>query len=67
MERFYFENIGFHFDNTSLCCLCVCISLPLMFSIYAAFVILLGLYCFINSVLAYLHILHIHCLIISLN
>ena len=30
-------------------------------------VILFGLDCFINSVLAYVHIPHIHCLIISLN
>ena len=30
-------------------------------------VILFGLDCFINSVLAYFHISHIHCLIISLN
>ena len=28
-ERFYSEGFGFLFDNTSLCCPCVCISLPL--------------------------------------
>ena len=28
-ERFYAEGFGFLFDNTSLCCPCVCISLPL--------------------------------------
>ena len=28
-ERFYAESFGFLFDNTSLCCPCVCISLPL--------------------------------------
>ena len=32
-ERFYVEDFGFLFDNTSLCCLCVCISLPLIFAI----------------------------------
>ena len=32
-ERFYSQNFNFLFDNTSLCCLCVCISLPLIFSI----------------------------------
>ena len=31
VERFYAEDFGFLFDNTSLCCLCVCISLPLIF------------------------------------
>ena len=29
VERFYAEGFGFLFDNTSLCCPCVCISLPL--------------------------------------
>ena len=29
MERFYTESFDFLFDNTSLCCPCVCISLPL--------------------------------------
>ena len=28
-ERFYVESYGFLFDNTSLCCPCVCISFPL--------------------------------------
>ena len=28
-ERFYVEGFGFLFDNTLLCCPCVCISLPL--------------------------------------
>ena len=32
-ERFYAEDFGFLFNNTSLCCLCVCISLPLIFAI----------------------------------
>ena len=32
-ERFYIEGFGFLFDNTSLCCPCVCISLPLIFAI----------------------------------
>ena len=27
--RFYAEGFSFLFDNTSLCCPCVCISLPL--------------------------------------
>ena len=31
--RFYAEGFGFLFDNTSLCCHCVCISLPLIFTI----------------------------------
>ena len=35
--------------------------------IIAVVVINYGLDCFINSVLAYFHISHIHCLIISLN
>ena len=29
VERFYAEGFGFLFDNTLLCCPCVCISLPL--------------------------------------
>ena len=29
VERFYAEGFGFLFDNTSLCCLCICNSLPL--------------------------------------
>ena len=29
MKRFYVEGFGFLFDNTSLCCPYVCISLPL--------------------------------------
>ena len=33
VERFYAENFSFLFDNALLCCLCVCISLPLIFSI----------------------------------
>ena len=28
-KRFYAEGFDFLFDNTSLCCPCVCISLPL--------------------------------------
>ena len=32
-ERFFAEDFGSLFDNTSLCCLCVCISLPLIFSL----------------------------------
>ena len=32
-ERFHAEDFGFLFDNTSLCCLCICISLPLIFAI----------------------------------
>ena len=32
-ERFYAEDFGFLLNNTSLCCLCVCISLPLIFAI----------------------------------
>ena len=32
-ERFYIEGFGFLFDNTSLCCPCVCISLLLIFTI----------------------------------
>ena len=32
-ERFYAENFSFLFDNTLLCCLCVCIFLPLIFAI----------------------------------
>ena len=42
-------------------------SLNLCYLISAVIVILFVLDCFINSVLAYFHILHIHCLIISLN
>ena len=33
-KRFYVEGFGFLFDNTSQCCPCVCISLPLIFAIY---------------------------------
>ena len=29
MKKFYSESFNFLFDNTSLCCPCVCISLPL--------------------------------------
>ena len=32
LERFFAEDFGFLFDNTSLYCLCVCISLPLIFA-----------------------------------
>ena len=32
-KRFYVEDFRFLFDNTSLCCLCVCISLPIIFAI----------------------------------
>ena len=32
-ERFYVEHFVFLFDNISLCCLCICISLPLIFAI----------------------------------
>ena len=38
MERFYAKSFGFLFDNTSLCCLCVCISL----SIYLPFILYCG-------------------------
>ena len=33
VERFYAKDFSFLFDNTSLCCLCVYISLPLIFAI----------------------------------
>ena len=33
VERFYAKGFGFLFDNTSLCCPCVYISLPLIFAI----------------------------------
>ena len=42
-------------------------SLNLYLLITTVVVINYGLECFIDSVLAYFHILHIHCLIISLN
>ena len=42
-------------------------SLNLYHLISAVVVILFGLDCFINSVLAYVHVPHIYCLIISLN
>ena len=32
-KRFYVEGFDFLFDNTSLCCRCVSISLPLIFTI----------------------------------
>ena len=32
-ERFYAEGFSFLFDNTSLCCPCVYISLPFIFAI----------------------------------
>ena len=32
VERFYAKDFNFLFDNTSLCCLCVCISLSLIFA-----------------------------------
>ena len=32
-ETFYAEGFGFLFDNTSLCCPCVCIFLPFIFAI----------------------------------
>ena len=32
VERFYTEDFDFLFNNTLLYCLCVCISLPLIFS-----------------------------------
>ena len=68
VERFYAENFGFLFDNTSLCCLCLHLSsLNFCHLITAVVVIIFGLDCFINSVLAYDHITNIHCLIIGLN
>ena len=33
VEKFYTEDFGFLFDNKSLCCFCVCISLSLIFDI----------------------------------
>ena len=42
-------------------------SLNLYHLITDVVVIIFDLDCFINSVLAYFHISHIHCLIISLN
>ena len=47
MERFYVEGFNFLFDNTSLCCPCVCISLPLIFAILISVVdvILFGVDC----------------------
>ena len=33
-ERFYAEGFIFLFDNTLLCCPCICISLPLIFAFY---------------------------------
>ena len=42
-------------------------SLNLCHLIYAVVVILFCLDCFINSVLVYVHVPHIYCLIISLN
>ena len=51
---FYAKDFSFHFDNTSLCCLCVCISLPLITTMV---VINFGLDCFTNSILAYYHTL----------
>ena len=33
-ERFYAENFGFLFNNTSLCCLCICIFLPYSFTFH---------------------------------
>ena len=58
-ERFFAEDFGFLFNNASLCCLCLLIT--------AVVVINFGLNCFTNSVLAYFHIPHIYCLIISLE
>ena len=70
LERFFAEYFGFLFDNTSPCYVCVHLhlsSLSLYLLITLVFVINFGLDCFINFVLAYFHIPHIHCLIISLN
>ena len=60
-ERFYAEGFGFLFDNTSLCCPCVCISLPLSLP----FIFCCGcdfnwLRLFINSV--FVHFPHTLCL-----
>ena len=39
-ERFYAEDFGFLFDNTSLCCLRVCIFLPYSFTFHFTVVLL---------------------------
>ena len=49
------SSLCLHFSSLNLCLL-----------ITTVVVINFGLDCFTNSVLAYFHILHIHCLIISL-
>ena len=50
-ERFYAEGFSFLFDNTSLCCPCVCISLPLSLpSIFCCGCDFNWLRLFINSV-----------------
>ena len=68
VERFYAVGFVFLFNNTLLCCPRLHLSsLNLYRLIFVVDVILFGLDCFINSVLAYFHIPHIHCLIISLN
>ena len=54
MERFYAEGFNFLFDNTSLCCPCVCISLPLSLPLFFVVdVILNWLRLFINFVYSY--------------
>ena len=58
------------FSSITHCYVALCLhlsSLNLCHLITAVVVINYGLDCFINSVLAYFHISHIHCLIISLN
>ena len=56
-ERFYAKDFGFLFDNTSLCCLCVCILLPYSFSFHITAVLyciwLRVVYLFICSLLLY--------------
>ena len=44
--KFYTKGFGFLFDNTSLYCLCVCISLPYLCLLFSTMdVILIGLDC----------------------
>ena len=67
-ERFYAEGFGFLFDNTSSVVLVFASLFPLSLPFnYCCGCDYLWFRLFINSVLAYVHVSHIYCLIISLN
>ena len=67
MERFFVEDFDFLFDNIAMLSLCLHLFSPNLYLLITTVVVInFGLDCFTNYVLAYIHIPHIHCLIISM-